>query len=72
MKYLVTGGAGFIGSHLVERLVQNNHEVQVIDNLTSGNIKNLTPVIDKITYAPSLETLTDSDFDGIFHLGFPS
>jgi UDP-glucose 4-epimerase len=72
MKYLVTGGAGFIGSHLVERLVQNNHEVQVIDNLTSGNIKNLTPVIDKITYAPSLETLTDSDFDGVFHLGFPS
>jgi UDP-glucose 4-epimerase len=72
MKYLVTGGAGFIGSHLVERLVQNDHEVKVIDNLTSGNIRNLTPVIDKIAYAPSLEALTDSDFDGVFHLGFPS
>jgi hypothetical protein len=47
----------------------DHHEVQVIDNLTSGNIRNLTPVIQKIAYAPSLETLTDSDFDGVFHLG---
>lgn len=39
MKYLVTGGAGFIGSHLVDRLVAEGHEVLVIDNLLSGNMK---------------------------------
>ena len=36
MKCLVTGGAGFIGSHIVNRLVDDNHEVIVIDNLVSG------------------------------------
>jgi UDP-glucose 4-epimerase len=72
MKYVVTGGAGFIGSHLVERLVQGNHKVQVIDNMISGNINNLVSVLQKIDYAPNFETLSDSGFDGIFHLGFPS
>ena len=37
MKILVTGGAGFIGSHLVEQLVQLNHSVVVLDNLLRGN-----------------------------------
>lgn len=41
MKTLVTGGCGFIASHLVDRLVQDGHEVVVIDNLSSGNIKNI-------------------------------
>jgi len=72
MKYVVTGGAGFIGSHLVERLVQGNHKVQVIDNMISGNINNLVSVLQNIDYAPNFETLSDSGFDGIFHLGFPS
>ena len=72
MKYIVTGGAGFIGSHLVERLMQNKHKVQVIDNMISGNIKNIASLLQKIDYTPSLETLSESSFDGIFHLGFPS
>lgn len=41
MKVLVTGGAGFIGSHLVDRLIQEGHEVAVIDNLSTGKRKNL-------------------------------
>ncbi|MDX2161511.1 MAG: SDR family oxidoreductase [bacterium] len=40
-RYAVTGGAGFIGSHLVERLVSDGHEVRVIDNLTTGKRDNL-------------------------------
>jgi UDP-glucose 4-epimerase len=41
MKVLVTGGAGFIGSHLVDRLVRESYEVKVIDNLSSGRIENI-------------------------------
>ncbi|MQF67768.1 NAD-dependent epimerase/dehydratase family protein, partial [SAR202 cluster bacterium AD-802-F09_MRT_200m] len=41
MRALVTGGAGFIGSHLVERLLDRGHEVVVIDNLASGRLENL-------------------------------
>ncbi len=43
MKVLVTGGAGFIGSHLVDRLIQLGHEVAVIDNLVTGYRHNLNP-----------------------------
>jgi UDP-glucose 4-epimerase len=41
MRVLVTGGAGFIGSHLVDRLVKEGHEVAVVDNLVTGKRKNL-------------------------------
>tara|TARA_B100000989_G_scaffold109397_1_gene80281 strand:- start:1085 stop:2071 length:987 start_codon:yes stop_codon:yes gene_type:complete len=40
-KSIVTGGAGFIGSHLVDLLIEHNHEVVIIDNLASGNLKNI-------------------------------
>ena len=43
MKILVTGGAGFIGSHLTDRLIQHGHEVVVVDNLATGYRHNLNP-----------------------------
>ena len=41
MKYLVTGGAGFIGSHLCEKLLKNNHTVFCIDNLSHKSKSNI-------------------------------
>ncbi len=41
MKALVTGGAGFVGSHLVDRLLAEGHDVDVVDDLSSGNLPNL-------------------------------
>jgi nucleoside-diphosphate-sugar epimerase len=48
VQLLVTGGGGFIGSHLVERLVRDGHRVRVIDNFTTGHRRNLSTVIDDI------------------------
>ncbi|HLA77307.1 MAG TPA: SDR family oxidoreductase [Vicinamibacteria bacterium] len=48
MKVLVTGGAGFIGSHLVEALVRKGHRVRVLDNLSSGRVGNLRAVREQV------------------------
>jgi UDP-glucose 4-epimerase len=48
-KILITGGAGFIGSHLAETLVSENHEIIVIDNLFHGKEENLSSISDKVS-----------------------
>ena len=50
VRYLVTGGAGFIGSHLVERLVRDGAEVTVLDDLSTGRRENLRMVRDRIRF----------------------
>ncbi len=69
MKYLVTGGAGFIGSHLIENLKDNDHEVICLDNFSSGLRSNIAHIKGITVIDASLE-LQDhiSDIDGIFHL----
>ena len=49
MRSIVTGGAGFIGSHLCEQLIKLGHKVFVIDNFSNGKIKNLSKIKNKIT-----------------------
>jgi UDP-glucose 4-epimerase len=49
-KILVTGGAGFIGSHLVEELLAQNHQVIVLDNLSTGKVENIKPFLNKIKF----------------------
>src|SRR5438045_3669597 len=57
MRYLVTGGAGFIGSNTVDELVRRGHSVVVLDDLSSGKEENLSEVCNKITLIKS--SITD-------------
>ena len=59
MRYLVTGGAGFIGSHLVEHLVAAGHEVVVLDNFSTGRRENLGAVARRIRLIEG--SVTDAD-----------
>jgi|TARA_B100000315_G_scaffold235190_1_gene249906 UDP-glucose 4-epimerase len=73
MKTLVTGGAGFIGSNLVDRLVESGHDVIVLDNLSTGNIINLDKVKNKIKFINidiTKQNLDDyfENVDQVFHL----
>jgi UDP-glucose 4-epimerase len=73
MKYVVTGGAGFIGSNIVKLLVKNGHDVSVIDNLHTGNISRLKDVENEILFNKidirDFDKLNQNihDVDGIFH-----
>lgn len=76
MKFLLTGGAGFVGSHLAEYLLKEDHEVFVLDDLSTGSIQNIAHLkknprfhyqIDTMTNIPVTAELVDQ-VDAIFHL----
>ena len=74
LNCLVTGGAGFIGSHVAERLLNDGHNVRIIDDLSSGNIENIAGFRDKVEFIE--DTITNYQtvakammgIDAVFHL----
>ncbi len=73
MKILVTGGAGFIGSHLVEKLLEKNYKVIVIDDLSTGRLENLKPFLKKIKFykkdiSKSIVSHLFKNIDIVYHL----
>ncbi|MEU0532545.1 NAD-dependent epimerase/dehydratase family protein [Amycolatopsis tolypomycina] len=76
MRYLITGGAGFIGSHLTEHLLERGHEVVALDNLSTGTLDNLAGFRDNPGFRFVRGSVTDpsaveacmAGIDAIFHL----
>ena len=73
MKFVITGGAGFIGSHIAKHLVEKNHDVIVVDNLSRGRLENLSTIKEQIEFKKidilNFDSLKEviSNSDGIFH-----
>ncbi len=76
MKVLITGGAGFVGSHLADKLIANGHEITVIDDLSTGKYSNVEHlegsagfrlIIDSVLNQPLLEELV-RDADHVYHM----
>ncbi len=76
MRIVVTGGAGFLGSHLCERILADGHSVVAIDNLITGNIDNIAhlrdPRFEFIHHDVSKFIYLAGDVDFIFHLASPA
>ena len=73
MKFVVTGGAGFIGSHIAKSLINEGHTVTIIDNLNTGKIENLKEILNQVDFVKGdirdIELLKNKlkDVDGVFH-----
>ena len=73
MKFVVTGGAGFIGSHIAKSLINEGHTITIIDNHNTGKIENLKEILNQVDFVKGdirdIELLKNKlkDVDGIFH-----
>lgn len=75
MKILVTGGAGFLGSHLSRRLVNQGHEIFCLDNLYTGQLKNVADLMEHPNFKFINQDVVqpiDIDVNGIFNLACPA
>jgi UDP-glucuronate decarboxylase len=75
VKYLVTGGAGFLGSHLSERLISLGHSIVCVDNLQTGSLSNLSTLLGYRNFEfvqQDVRELDTHEVDGIFNLACPA
>ncbi|BAZ89565.1 NAD-dependent epimerase/dehydratase [Raphidiopsis curvata NIES-932] len=75
MRILVTGGAGFIGSHLIDRLMSNNHEVICLDNFYTGSKQNLLSWLNNPRFETIRHDITEPirlEVDQVYHLACPA
>jgi nucleoside-diphosphate-sugar epimerase len=76
LRYLVTGGAGFIGSHICEALIRAGHSVHVLDDLSTGSLSNVGSLVETAEFQSTIGSARDprlvdalvADADGVFHL----
>jgi nucleoside-diphosphate-sugar epimerase len=76
MRALITGGAGFIGSHLAERLLEEGHEVAILDDLSSGRLENIEHLVAHPSFSVTIGSVLDEavlgplvdECDTVFHL----
>jgi UDP-glucose 4-epimerase len=76
MRVLLTGGAGFVGYHLTEALLAAGHEVEILDNLSTGSMDNVTPFVGHAGYRYTIDTVMNDAVVGpmmdradlVFHL----